>query len=276
MMVALDLVNKQRNHLPGKLEFQAVADEEIGTDIGTGYLCDRGLKGDFAIVGEPTGLGVCICHKGVLRFGVTTFGKAAHSGIPEKGVSAIMAMNKIMSSFGDYAAKIAKQKRHPILGPPTVNIGTIEGGVKVNIVPDRCKISAERRIVPPETISDAKKEISSLLVRTASQSSVKYRLDITNESEPSEIRKTEQVVSSLLKISAMITKKSGEPKGFNATCDARYLNKKARIPTAIFGPGSLEQCHKPDEHVKLTELEKAARIYALTFVDIQANNRLRT
>jgi succinyl-diaminopimelate desuccinylase len=269
MMVAAALLRKNRKNISGRLIFQAVADEEVGTSMGTGFLTGRGLKGDLAIVGEPTGLEVCVCHKGVIRFDIVTFGKAAHAGVPEKGVSAILAMTEIMSALRTYAVRLKRERSHSLLGPPTVNIGTIEGGVKVNIVPDRCTITAERRVVPPETVSGAVREVLAVVASAAERSGIKYKLTFNSKSQSSEAKSERGTVDVLLGAAREVTRKRKERMGFNATCDARYLNNIAHIPTVIFGPGRLENIHKPDEYVEVRELEQAARIYALCYLRLQ-------
>ena len=237
--------------------------------MGTAFLTARGLKGDLAIVGEPTGLDVCVCHKGVIRFDIVTSGRAAHAGVPEKGISAILAMNELMTALRDYAAELKRERSHSLLGPPTVNIGTIEGGVKVNIVPDRCAITAERRVVPPETVAGTVREVLAVVAGAAKKSGIKYKLTFNSKSQPSEAKNDGGTVDILLGAARAVTGKRKERTGFNATCDARYLNNIAHIPTVVFGPGKLENIHKPDEYVEVRELEQAARVYALCYLRLQ-------
>jgi len=269
MMVAADAVRRNRRHLSGKLVFQAVADEEVGTPIGHGYLIRRGLKGGMAIVGEPTGLEVCVAHKGVLRFSVTTSGKAAHASVPWEGRSAILAMSVVIEALRGYAIELEGRPRHPLLGFPTVNIGVIEGGVAVNIVPDRCTILVDRRLIPPESVEDAIAEVRRVVATAAKLAGAKCELKITSRSQSSDAGYFEEGVRVLLDAAREVTGKAKKPRGFIATCDARYLNNDAKIPAFVLGPGSLGIIHAPDEYVEVRELGEAARIYALAYLGLQ-------
>lgn len=272
MMVAAEAAHKHRTRLRGRLILQAVADEEVGGPAGTGFLVRRGLSGDLAIVGEPTGMDVCVCHKGVIRFDVTTFGKSAHSSVPWEGKSAILAMCTVMDALRDYGARLAKDRVHPMLGAPTVNIGVIEGGVAVNFVPDRCRIVAERRLVPPETIEQTVREVTVLVSKAAGAAGVKHELVFKSESMTSDASDEKEKVQVVLDAKRLATggEEMPSPKGFLATCDARFLSNDARIPSLIFGPGSLAQVHAPDEYVHASELGIAAKVYALALSRLQS------
>ena len=269
MMVAAASVHRFRHSLSGKLILQAVADEEVGTPIGTGFLVRRGLKADLAIVGEPTGLDVCVCHKGVIRFDVTTFGKSAHSSVPWEGKSAIVGMTRIIDAFQEYGRVIASRRKHPLLKSPTVNVGLIQGGVAVNFVPDKCRIVAERRLVPPETVDETMEEVRSLVAKAAKSAGVGHELTFNSKSMTSDASKETAKVRVVLEAARAVLGKRVNAAGFLATCDARFLSNDAKIPSLIFGPGSLAKVHAPDEYVEVRELEAAAKVYALSFVGLQ-------
>ena len=85
-----------------------------------------------------------IAQKGALWLRISTFGKSAHASRPHLGVNAVEKMTKLMERLNS----ILLEKEHPLLGKPTLSIGTIQGGTKINIVPDRCEIEVDRRIFP--------------------------------------------------------------------------------------------------------------------------------
>lgn len=274
MMMAAAVIRRHSHELSGRLTLQAVADEEVGTPIGTGYLVRRGgLDADLAIVGEPTGLEVCSCHKGVVRFEVTTFGKSAHSSVPWNGKSAILAMTRVVDALDGYGRSLATTKKpHPLLGSPTVNVGVIEGGVAVNFVPDRCRIVAERRLVPPETVEGASMEIRRVVSQGAKGAGVKYELVFNSKSKTSDASGEQERVGVVTRAAeAVMAKKTVKPRGFLATCDARFLSNEGGIPTVIFGPGSLSSVHAPDEFVEVSELKVASKVYALSFAKLQTS-----
>ena len=117
----------------------------------------------LAIVGEPTKLRVVTAHKGSLWLELETRGKAAHGAMPQFGQNAIHEMARIVDWLEtNYAAQL-RRRQHPLLGTATVNVGTISGGAQPNIVPDRCKITVDRRTLPGETDAGVLREIAAVL-----------------------------------------------------------------------------------------------------------------
>src|SRR5262249_13149155 len=119
----------------------------------------------IAIVGEPTNLSVVTAHKGNIWLQLETHGKSAHGSRPELGRNAVHAMARVVEALEtDYAAMLRK-RRHRLLGPGTINVGTIRGGTQPNIVPDSCVITVDRRTLPGESESGVKREIAAFLAR---------------------------------------------------------------------------------------------------------------
>jgi len=268
MMILLEVLrSKAKNKLRGSVIFDAVVGEEISCPYGTYHMVKRGLRGDFAIVGEPTDMTICSAHKGNITYEITTHGKAAHASVPHTGINAIMKMHKIIGSLEKYGEEIKEKYNHPLLSSPTVNIGVINGGVKSNIVPDRCWVSAERRIVPPQTVESAKSEIIQLLANLAKQDEeLVYSIEFTQEMGASEIKGGEDGVRAILSAYDRVTdsEKPSALVGFVASCDAYFLNSVAQIPTVVFGPGRMKNIHTHDEYVDVQDLETCTKIYALT------------
>ena len=124
----------QRSGVPwsGRLAFQLAADEETLGPHGTRALVAAGLAGaDAAVVAEPTGMRVATAERGAAWFVLRTLGKAAHGSRPADGISAIRAMATLVQSVLDQTW----DRSHPLLGGPSVNVGVIRGGDKINMVP---------------------------------------------------------------------------------------------------------------------------------------------
>ncbi|MDG6990072.1 MAG: M20 family metallopeptidase [Nitrososphaerota archaeon] len=264
MMLAMEALSRcPPGELCGRVVLHCVSDEEAGAMYGTSHVVNAGIRGDFAVVAEPTSLGVCVAHKGNVTFEITTHGKAAHASLPTKGHSAIVDMVRIVEELRSYAAGVSARVTHPVLGPPTVNVGVILGGTKSNVIPDRCWISAERRIVPPEEAAQAKAEIEELLRGAGSRiPGLEYGLKFTNEVGASEVSADHRGVRTALSVLKDLGV-APRVSGFAATCDAYFLNRVAGIPTVILGPGSLDIAHTRDEYVPVEELGLAAKAYAL-------------
>src|SRR5690606_18547916 len=142
----LDLARSPRRGRPSETEiiFAGLVDEET-CQRGSRALVRSGLKADLGIVGEPTRLAVVSAHKGDIWARLEVRGQAAHGACPDRGRSAIRTMARaVVLLEGEYAGQI-RARRHPLLGHPTINVGTIRGGTQANIGPDRCVIEVDRR-----------------------------------------------------------------------------------------------------------------------------------
>ena len=113
------------------------------------------------VVGEPTGLRVAYAEKGVLDLAIETRGKAAHGAMPHLGENAISKMMRILRGLEGFKGRIA----HPELGSVTLNIGTFNGGNRLNVVPNKCTAEVDIRFPPPYAPDQLYKEIEDHLRR---------------------------------------------------------------------------------------------------------------
>lgn len=252
MFEALRTIAKSSNR-PRHTEIALVAfvDEENG-QRGSRALVKSGFKADLAIVGEPTQLQIVTAHKGDLWLRLRTRGKAAHGARPELGKNAVHEMARVVDALEtDYAAMLRK-RRHPILGSPTVNVGSIAGGTQPNIVPASCAISVDRRTIPGESEALVRREITSLLKQLG------LHAEIENSKEaaclPMETSTRLPLVQQLLKIAHQ-----KKPIGVDFFCDAAVL-AAGGIPSVVFGPGDIAQAHTSDEWISVRSLESARRL----------------
>src|SRR5438477_4952878 len=233
---------------PGQTEivFAGLVDEENGQG-GSRALVAKGFKADLAIVGEPTRLQIVTAHKGDLWLQLERRGKAAHGSRPELGRNAVHAMARIVDLFETtYAARLRK-RRHALLGHPTVSVGAIAGGSQPNIVPDNCRISIDRRMIPGETETGVRREIKSLLTRHGLAATL---LNIRNAPCPAlETNLDRPFVKQFL---ARVGQT--KPAGVHYFCDAAVL-AGGGIPSVVFGPGDIAQAHTADEWISAQQLE---------------------
>ena len=231
--------------------FAGLVDEE-NAQAGSHALAASGLKADLAIVGEPTGLRVVTAHKGNIWLRLETQGRSAHGSRPELGRNAIHSMARIVDALEvDYAAQLRK-RRHPVLGPGTVNVGAICGGTQPNIVPDSCVIRVDRRTLPGETETAVLRDLRQFLAQRglkASLASEKSAPCLAMETNPA------------LPLVRQFMRCAGQtkPAGVHYFCDAAVL-AEAGIPSVVFGPGDIAQAHTADEWISLRSLERARAI----------------
>ncbi len=260
MLVAFEVLARYQSLLNGRLIFQAVCCEETR---GRGSLAEanRGMKADAGIIGEPTELVPMIGHKGGLVVEVTTKGRPAHASSPEEGVNAISKMTKIIRSLDMLADNVSKRIDH-LFGRSSLAVTQISGGRATNIIPDECKITVDRRLIPSESKDKALDEILSVISDLMKNDedlivSLEEKIGIN----PCKISIDEPIVKTVKDSIYEVTNVQPKISGFKACCDMWCLTEKANIPALILGPGKLSMAHKANEYISLNELYTATKIY---------------
>src|SRR5262249_56278970 len=128
-----------------------------------GAVGDGGRGPDRAGGAEPTWWQIVIAHKGPARWQVHAAGGSCHSSSRELGVNAIYRMGRLRVAVERYADFLQNSKGDPLLGPPTLSVGRIDGGTSVNTVPDRCSIEVDRRLLPGEDLKAAQAQFVAYL-----------------------------------------------------------------------------------------------------------------
>jgi acetylornithine deacetylase/succinyl-diaminopimelate desuccinylase-like protein len=265
MLTAFARLVRERPPGSASVLLACTVDEEF-THIGSSRLSETMHRAELAIVAEPTLLNLVHCHKGALRWTIRTKGVACHSSTPHLGVSAIYRMGVVLDALQKHAALLAASAPDPILGPPTLSVGRIEGGQSVNVVPDWCDIEVDRRLIPGENA-------------TAAMDTVKELIENLFEDPGSvEMSKpwvhmpplTAQATGWLEPLSRAIeTATAHRPilMGVPFGTDAGPLSEKG-TPCVVFGPGDIAQAHTKDEWIDLEQVHKAARAYFQIAVDL--------
>ena len=269
---ALSMIDRSEISLhQGAVILHLVSDEESHGHQGMGFLTQRGgIQGDAALVGEPTDLHPVIAHKGALWLRISTFGKSAHSAKPHLGVNAIEKMIKLM----DRLNSLTLGGEHPLLGKPTLSIGTIQGGTKINVVPDRCEIEVDRRMLPGEKKEEVLGVMKEILDSLQSQDSLfQYRMEEIDYAEPSEVDPEEEIVRVGVEAIQEVVGKKPPLRAFSGFTDSRFYINQCHIPTLVFGPGDTNQIHTTDESVEVEALVHAAHIYGLILINYLSKER---
>ena len=251
--------------LAGTLDLHLVADEELAGTHGTRVLRDEGLLDqDAAIVGEPSEMEIALAERGGAWVTAVAHGKAAHGSQPHLGVNAILTMSRFLLRLPE----ALPDRVHPLVGVPTVNVALVTGGSAPNVVPDRCEVEIDRRIVPgeedPEEVLAPFRRLVEDLV--AERPETHIEISLKDWTEAAETTGDSAIASS---IGDAIAAETGSPPpfvGFTGITDARFYINDAKIPTVIAGPGSLSLAHTANESIGVDEMVAAARAYARTFV----------
>ena len=234
--------------LRGDVIVTGVCDEEYAS-IGCESLVER-VWADAAIVTEPTGLEVCVAHKGFLWLEVETTGVAAHGSRPDLGVDAITAMGGVLTGIERLSAALAAGRAHPLLGPGSVHASLIEGGRELSSYPDRCRLALERRTIPGETRAQVEAEIHAV----AGDAAVRT----TFERAPFEVDPATPIVATVRSHAAAVCGADPAVVGHSAWMDAAVL-AAAGIPTVVFGPVGAG-AHATEEWVDLASVAACADV----------------
>jgi len=224
--------------------------ECIKTFLRSGYT--RGIN--YGIVTEPTDFNIVTGHKGVYTFEITFFGKSAHSAKPEKGINAIELAAKFINGLKNYKNKLS-ERHYRNMNKSTLNVGMIDGGVKSTMVPDKCRIVVDRRVLPGRDFNSAPHELKRLLCRFDKHAKMKITYNVP-------CLKTDRRIPPV-----HILEKCGAIQLDNVVdfWTEAPLFTEAGIPSVVFGPGTIAQAHTTNEFIMMRDLERAKRIYRKFF-----------
>jgi succinyl-diaminopimelate desuccinylase len=259
--------------LRGSLTMIFTCDEEVGGALGMQHLGRNGyLDADFALVAEPTSMQVELATKGRLHLEITSEGKATHAARPWLGHSAIEDMVDVVLSLRELAAELSNRV-DPLVGPASLCVGTIEGGTVANMVPNRCVVGLDRRVLPTEDPEAAKDEIAGVLRRVeAARPGAKLSMREVVWWPGYRIDKHEPIVTHLVQAIEAVLGKSPKIRGKDAGTDASWINLLGGIPVVMFSPGSGPEAMNANENVGIDDMVDATAVVAQLAVDILGRN----
>jgi len=247
MLWALREAAPQLASLPYEIWFAGLAGEEEGQHGAKALAAQEAF--DFVIAGEPTGLDVVHTHKGSAWLSLRTAGVAVHASKPECGENAIYKMCGAIDCLRREVMPVLEKLADPVLGHPTLSVGTISGGSKTNIVPDSCEAMVDVRTIPGQDIAFVLE-----LLRTrvpGIEISVLGSAPLFTDPAHPLIRRLQSCGAGL----------AGAP----WFCDAAVFAEQG-CPAIALGPGSIAQAHTCDEFIAVADLEAGARFF-LGFLD---------
>ncbi|MGI8774066.1 MAG: M20 family metallopeptidase [Actinomycetota bacterium] len=246
----------------GTLELAFVADEEAMGFKGAGHLVESGvMRPDIGIVGEPTSLRVVRAQRGAAWFRLVTRGVAGHGSAPERGVNAVAHMAEVVRHLKDHVPDL----EHPLLGAPTISVGTIRGGEKVNIIPASCVLEVDRRSVPPETRDSVIASVEAAIEAARERyPEIDASVELPFYGKPFEIPASAPVVTAAVDAVASVTGAPAEVIGFRGASDARFIADTG-ADVIVLGPGDIKLAHTAREFIELDEFHRGIEVYALTF-----------
>jgi acetylornithine deacetylase len=247
--------------LPRPLALLFTYDEEVGTR-GARELTAAGGPPEAlprrTIVGEPTSLVPARLHKGHLRVRVALSGTAAHSGVPHLGRSAIEPAARVVDELALLRIALEAERPPHSADFPDVpfvplNVGRIDGGVAVNVIPDHCELDIGARLLPGMDGDELVARIVEAVERGAEDAP--HTVEVVADSPPALLDEGSDLWSWLARESY------DGPLSVPFATDAGWLQRLG-MECVIWGPGSIEVAHRPNEFVPLADLERARAVLA--------------
>ncbi len=232
-------------------------DEEVGT-LGAKRLTESfpeaGALPRSAIIGEPTSLRVARTHKGHFKMRAILHGVSAHSGYPHLGVNAIEPAGRVIVALSRLRQELesetpANRELFPEVPYVPLNVGTVHGGSAINVVPDRCAVELGVRPLPGISSEELASRVAQAIREGASP--LEPEIEMLSDSPPMLLDESSPIHRHLC---GLVGQTAGASVSF--ATDAGWLQRLG-LDCAIFGPGSIEVAHKPNEYIPKDELAAA-------------------
>ncbi len=250
--------------LSGDLLIAAVADEEHSS-IGTADLI-RHYKTDAAIVTEPTEMEICLAHKGFIWLEIEILGRAAHGSRYDLGIDANMHAGKLLAELETLLQEIYQRQKHPLLGPGSFHISTINGGTGLSTYSERCTIQIERRTLPGESETQVISEYQTILDKLSqADSNFNASLKTILVRPPFEVAPDAEIVKSINRSALAVLDSQPPMVGQNPWMDSAFL-AEAGIETVVMGPSGAG-AHAAEEWIEIQSVIDFTEILAKTAID---------
>ena len=235
-------------------------DEEVGT-LGARRIAEQWTQPEAfprcTVIGEPTSLKVARMHKGHIKLRLTFRGRPAHSGYPHLGFNAIEPAGRTIVALAELRAELERERPHlgEFFDPVpfvTLNVAQVSGGVAVNIIPDRCVLDVGLRLLPGMERDPMIRRIRDRVAKALG--ATPFELELVNESPPMLVEGKAEIFTACCAEVAQ----AGEHT-IAYTTDGGWF-QRAGLECVVFGPGSIEVAHRPNESIAIDELKRGADV----------------
>jgi len=283
---AAEAIKRAGVQLPGTIEISGTVDEESGGFAGVAWLAEQGRvakdRTDYVIIPEPLDVDrICIGHRGVYWFELTTRGRIAHGSMPFLGVNAIEGMGHVLQAIKSELQPVlaARTTAMPVVPDgarhATININGIDGGqpvggIQTPCVADCCRAVFDRRFLIEEGFEPTRREIVDLIERAVRATpGLEYEVRDLMIVHPTKTPDGSPLVGALDAAILRILNKPATLAASPGTYDQKHFARIAGVPHCVaYGPGELELAHQPDEWCRIADLVNATKVIALATLDL--------
>ena len=282
-IIAVESYLAEHKTFPGAIEISATVDEESGGFGGVAYLAKLGLfsppRVDHVIIPEPLNKDrICLGHRGVWWAEIETKGEIAHGSMPFLGDCAVRHMGAVLHAFeAELFPALAKKRTLMPVVPEgakqsTLNINSIHGGQSDDYsglpapnVPDSCKIVIDRRFLIEENILNVKSEVTDILNRLKwERPKFDYAIRDMMEVQPLMTSRDAPVARAIAKGIAEVFGRAPAYVVSPGSYDQKHIARIGHLHDCIaYGPGQLEQAHRPDEWIGIQDMVESAKVMAI-------------
>jgi acetylornithine deacetylase len=276
-LFALESLRACDVRLAGTVIFETVPDEETCA-MGTVAAIEKGYRGDAGLVPEPTRFNLWVATRGLLHGSLTVPGRSAHAEVNQPswqdggGVNAIQKTMHLLAALEELSRRWAERpdKRHPLLGTPSINPTIIRGGNFISNVPERCEVALNTTYLPANADdrgygSIPRAEITDAIAAACGNDDWLVvnppSWSWSTDYPPCEIGGRAPVNESAIAAGRDLGMEV-ILEGIDTTYDGALLTLFASTPSPAFGPGDLGRAHAVDEWIGIDELVLGARLYA--------------
>lgn len=249
----------REDDLVAPLALLLTADEELGSLGAQRFVQDWDNAAPLprsALIGEPTSLRIVRMHKGHLKLRLTIVGKAAHSGLPQQGENAIEHAGVVITELTALATtwqslRTEVSDHFPECPHPVLNLGVIQGGSAVNIVPDRVTLDIGLRLLPGQNSETAITEVKALIEALPADVAAAVAVEMINDSPPMLCPKSAPINIELARLLRQC-----------ATCGVSFASdagtlQKVGVQSVLFGPGTMDDAHQANESLAIAQFVAA-------------------
>ena len=271
ILLALQALADAKVRLKGDVQAQFVIEEEVGGN-GALALIKQGYRADAAIILEGTNLQIHPANRGAIWFRLRVTGKSVHMGRAHEGVNAIEKAAALFPAMREYERRIiAESAGQPLFErydrPVQVNLGMMRAGDWPSTVAGEAVLEGGVGFLPNKPMESIKRELREVIEAAADDwTRAHYELDFPKLHNDAYADDPSHPAVLVLAESCRDLGLGSEVYGWNVSCDARLYHHRGKMPTIVFGPGSISDAHAAGEKIDFRQIVQAAQALALMCV----------
>ena len=267
MLMALKLLDRLDIRLKGDVIFQSVVDEEAGGGNGTLAVIDAGYRADAALVAEPNLLIPASAQTGSYAARITVEGKSAHGNMKHLGVS---AFEKALPLINRLAAleKTWSERTFPLLNQQYLSVLQISAGDGSITLPSKCEMLVNYTYYPDgyDYSGELRRLIDEVQAGDEWFRDHPIQVELHHDCGPYYTDPMSDWPQTAADCVGRILGEKSKITGLPTGADSRLYASVGKMPCVVLGPGTILDCHNPNESIAIQELVDAVAVYAAILI----------